>query len=600
MALPSGAEIWNGWKSFYFYCIVCLDHLRSLVLLLTVKPFTVKKEILFFFLSFFCLFYSHAQDLDAYTWSDAGSVTFQYPCWSPACSQLEKLTNTEVPPWILPGGWRSYFFVDGQDGAVGSSPLDMINNSAINIATTGVGPFLVTTPAGCPTSDQTWREHYYGVYSAQYINHPTAGPVSMGFVHAENIRMVGVSQPAADCGGAGWPTYGAFVCGAWTPNNQNTNWGQQYFTDIGPIVWPSMGYFLLNGQKCSLGCGCPSSIQAEDGYVYVFYKDMSGYRVLAYPGYPHDDPTYLVGEGRNGGIKVARAPINDALNPQAYKSFYEDGAGIHWNPSLPAGFTRDNTAAFLQTPGPQSSNVMDGYDYIRFSVAKVAGTNYYLGVGNYFDEADRWVDANGSHSTLKMALRYSYDLVHWFGKRIIDATHDWTTTHFDYPIFLSSDGWSNTTIAANDFYVVGTSPSHINNVVYKMHIYIPAPPPPPPPPPPTCYDDQGNQMFCPQSQKGQVTSAVAAILDESPGAAPGVYPNPGKGVYRLTYTLKDHVVTQLSVLDMTGRRLQAGPSMLRAPGRVTETVDISGQAKGVYLLELLVNGGKKTFKVVYE
>jgi hypothetical protein len=93
---------------------------------------------------------------------------------------------------------------------------------------------------------------------------------------------------------------------------------------------------------------------------------------------------------------------------------------------------------------------------------------------------------------------------------------------------------------------------------------------------------------------------TAMLLDESEGAAPGVYPNPGRGVYRLSYTLKDHIVTQLNVLDVTGRRLQAGPATLRAPGRVTETVNIAGQARGVYFLELMVNGGKKTFKVIYE
>ena len=54
------------------------------------------------------------------------------------------------------------------------------------------------------------------------------------------------------------------------------------------------------------------------------------------------------------------------------------------------------------------------------------------------------------------------------------------------------------------------------------------------------------------------------------------------------------------MLDVTDRRLQAGPATLRAPGRVTETVNIAGQARGVYFLELMVNGGKKTFKVIYE
>jgi len=77
-------------------------------------------------------------------------------------------------------------------------------------------------------------------------------------------------------------------------------------------------------------------------------------------------------------------------------------------------------------------------------------------------------------------------------------------------------------------------------------------------------------------------------------------PTPGHGLFQLTYTLKDHAITQLNVLDITGRQLQAGTTSMRGPGRYTETVNISGRAKGIYLLELLVNGGKKTFKVVYQ
>ena len=102
------------------------------------------------------------------------------------------------------------------------------------------------------------------------------------------------------------------------------------------------------------------------------------------------------------------------------------------------------------------------------------------------------------------------------------------------------------------------------------------------------------------AKNGQTMNGLAGTLDLSSAKAPAVYPNPGPGVYQLTYTLKDHAITQLCVLDMTGRRLQAGPTTMRGAGAVTESVDITGRAKGVYMLELTVNGGKKTFKVVYQ
>jgi hypothetical protein len=563
----------------------------------------MNKNLVFLTVLLCCGARLRAQDLNAYTVDPAGSVSFG--------GLVRQKVKTEAPPWTLAGGWHSYFFVDGINSYVGSSPLGMISNSLIDMTANGYGPVLATSPDGCTAENMfPWRRNYYGIWSAQNFYAPAAGSVvSMGFVHGENRSFVGTDTDPGNvpCETLDHDHYAAFVCGSWTPYTAASDWGIQYFTDLGPLVWPSTGYQLSNGEKSSLGVGGPSAIQADDGNMYLFYKDMSHYVVSGHPDFPWED-------GRHPGIKVARAPISDALNPQAYKSFYQDPAGNQfWNPSLPAGFTKDNTTAFFRTPGPLASNILDDYDYIRFSVAKVAGTNYYFGVGNYSDEADRWTDGNGSHPTLKTALLYSTDLVHWQGKRNIDATHDWTTTHFDYPIFLSSDGSSNTSIDPNDFYVIGTSPSTINSTVYRMHIYIPAPPPPPPPP--GCYDAQGNQIiccvddpangvYCPQSQKRKLANGMAAGLDASldagAGVAPYVFPNPGRGIFQLTYTLKDPASTQLNVVDLTGRVLLSGNTMMRSPGRYTESVNISGRAKGLYMLELLVNGGKKTFKVIYQ
>ena len=563
----------------------------------------MKRKLFFLLSASLCAGVSRAQDLNAYAVSTSGSVTF---------SHLGGNYKTENPPWTLAGGWHTYFFIDGIGGAAGSSPLSMTATSSIPISE---GPFTVASPDGCTAENMfPWRRNYYAITTAQYINHPTAGPIALGILHGENKSMVGTTQQAVDCNGygLGYPTYAAFVCGSWLPNTSATNWGQAYYSDLGAIVWPSSGYFLANGQKSSLGCGEPSSLQADDGYLYVFYKDMSHYRVPEYDRkdpvfhtviYHHpQDPDWPYEEGRMGGIKVARVPMADVLTPQAYKSFFQDAAGNQaWNPSLPAGFTKDNTTAFFRTPGPLASDIMQqpGCDYQRFSVAKVAGTNYYFGVGSYQDYNDLWVDGNGSHPRWKISLRYSYDLVHWFGNRVFVTANDWTGSNFNYPIFLSSDGWSNTSINPNDFYIIGT-PSNIASTVYKMHFYIPAPPPPPPPPPQICYDDLGRPVHCSDAVSGSTRNGLAATLEMSPAKAPAVYPNPGHGVYQLSYTLKDNAITQLCVLDVTGRRLQAGPTTMRGPGLVTESIDISRHAKGVYMLELTVNAGKKTFKIIYQ
>jgi hypothetical protein len=552
-----------------------------------------------------CMTSLYAQDLSKYTWYEATPVTFSYPCGTlsnilTGCSDLENLTKTEVPPWIIGGGWRTYFLVDGIHGAAASSPADMINNTEINFKDNGGDPVIVTSPIGCPSyGNNPWRQNYYAVYSAQYFNHPTLGPVSLGYIHAENRTMVGINQPAVSCSNDQFYGYGGFVCAGYSPNNQSTNWGQQYFTDLGPIIWPSMGYFLPNGQKCSGGVRHPSSIQADDGYIYVFYKDESNYVVQPYPGYA-GDPSFTVPEGHDGGNKVARVPVADALNPQAYQSFYEDALGNQsWNPSLPAGFNLQSYPAYLNTMGPQASDIMkDGYVYIRFSAAKVAGTNYYYGVGAYSDPA--------AGDSVKVCLRWSYDLVHWHDRVVINTAANWSATNFDYPIFLSTDGWSNTSIDPSDFYVVGTNNANkIDNVTHKIHVYIPPPPSTDPPPGngggTTCDDGHGNTVDCTTKiRQKQADELAGTILDMGDSRAPYVYPNPGHGMYTLNYTLKDHAITQLNVLDLTGRKVQTGATSMRAPGSYTETVNISGRAKGIYFLELLVNGGKKTFKVIYQ
>jgi hypothetical protein len=560
----------------------------------------MKKDLFLLVALLLCSILLPAQRIYEYTSPWTSMTTFSYSCtglddtWLSDCRNKEDLVKTEVPPWIIGGGWRTYFLVDGIGTTVASSPASITNSSVIDFHTNGGDPVRVTSLSGCPNGEP-WRLQYYCTYSAQYINHPAAGPVSLAFVEGENYRQVGVDHAPVDCDYRGWDGASGFVCGSWIQNTQSTNWGQQYFSnDMGPIVWPSTGYFNANGYKTSNGCANNSTIQADDGYLYVFYKDQS-----------HNEYGAQLGPGRQGGIKVARAPINDALNPKAYQSFYEDGSGIHWNPSLPHGFEKNFTYNYIVGAlGPQASLILDANrNYNRFSVAKVEGTNYYLGVGSYSTD----------DGYLVMVLKFSYDLLHWYGDREIDRAPI-AESQFNYPIFLREDGWTNTSINESSFFILGTDPNpNPTGSVYKKYFYIPTPPSPQPPAEPGgCIDQWNNPIPCPMCTDGQgrqidcgdhlrkATTGNAKELDNSKERAPFVYPNPGPGTFRLTYTLKGYAKTQLNVLDLTGRLIQTGTAASRTPGTYTETVNITTHAKGVYLLELMVNGKKQTFKVIYQ
>lgn len=173
------------------------------------------------------------------------------------------------------------------------------------------------------------------------------------------------------------------VCASWVPNNQQTHWGQRFFpNDMGPIAWPSTGYLQPNGVKASCGIGIPSSI-VYNGYVYVFFLDHGPYAGL--------NPSFE--EGRLGGIKVVRAPVNEALDPTAYTAYYRDSVGNDtWNPSLPVGFTKETMLDFLSTRGLKTTDLMGEELWVsaplRFSVAAVKNTGYFIGVESYSDLMD--------------------------------------------------------------------------------------------------------------------------------------------------------------------------------------------------------------------
>lgn len=537
-----------------------------------------------------CIVRTEAQypDLGRYKAASAGTVTFHYHCndWQgflQGCDFEAQKMKMEVPPWMIPGRWHSYFMVDGKNSYVCSTPADMAVNSDIDVKDDGVGPFDASTRSvgrggrGCNGRGRDWSRVYYAIYSAEYFRHPVEGAVSLGFLHGENKDVCDGendchntinTDPANVCPFKGdfWPRYNSFVCASWIPNTQATNWGQQYFSnELGPIVWPCTGYLQPDGVKATTGVNHPSSIQ-YNGYVYVFYHDAGPYSGLN----SHSE------EGRQEGIKVVRAPLSEALNPYAYQAYYRDPSGNeYWNPSLPEGFTKETMLDYLREKGPMTTDLMgdegnNQFGNLRFSVAQVRGKDYFIGVESYIDYAD-------GHK-YKTALRFSTDLVHWTDRgMVVDEASGFKASTMNYPIFLSGDGWSNSVVDENNFYILGTG-SEITNRVYKKHISL---------------SDAGLTPQVLIQRNGPIIAGGNGSMQVM-----SVSPNPGPGLFQLRYTLGDYAIIRVNVLDIMGRRLIRGVPAQRAPGAYTEEVDLGGFAGGVYLLELMTGKERQVVKVL--
>ncbi|RYY12785.1 MAG: hypothetical protein EOO04_33020 [Chitinophagaceae bacterium] len=377
--------------------------------------------------------FAQLPSLEAHTVSNITTVTFPY-----SKSAGKNKNKTEVPPWIIPGGLRSYFFVDGSDTYIWSSSSSLVHDKSLDLNNAD-GPSLASssyihTPGYHPELKiNNWKRNYHAIYSAEYIKHPVQGPVSLGFLHGENKNQVegksgnGYSnlyqntiQPNVTINTAnhetysggtpfieGWTAYNAMISAAWIGNNAGTNWGQQMFiNELGPIAWPSTGYITEDGVKCTSGLKHPSSI-VHDGYVYVFFSD----------GGPYGNNISWE-EGRLEGIKVVRAPLDQSLDPNAYKVYYKDSAALdNWLPALPGGFTKETMLDYVAVRGPRSTDVMNDdaglSQHIRFSVARVRGKNYFIGVEEYIDIADA--------KKFRVALRFSYDLVNWSDRSLVVA-----------------------------------------------------------------------------------------------------------------------------------------------------------------------------------
>lgn len=393
--------------------------------------------------------------------------------------------TSEAPPLVKPGGIRSYYL---------SNNFSRLYPFDFNLAADGITsmwfPGYNSTVTSTPltwwggyrypstNAEWQWKRNYNGITSQHSVNIPSRGNVVIAMVHGENknekITSGGTTYyfqnsvlpeqqliPHLESTYSGMKSNGkysdffgayfGFVGACFTDNTQNNSWGNAYHNELGPVVWPSNGYVTPQRTQASCGVRHPSSIVAN-GYIYTYYQD-----TRTAPDAP---------EGRKQGIKVIRVEVENSLNPNAYKVYYNGS----WIPSLPSGFTVANMMNYLTVQGPPSTVIdHDGLgdgDIVSFKVAKVRNTDWFLALeGGFY---------NGIG---KFYFRLSKDLVNWSPRlyTVIDATG----TSFEYggATFLDQYGLTNYEIDLHKFYVIGLSgeptngqPS-INRMCINMDIY---------------------------------------------------------------------------------------------------------------------------------
>lgn len=263
----------------------------------------------------------------------------------------------------------------------------------------------------------------------------------------------------------------------------------------GNPVKNSMGRFV--GVKAGSRGVMQPTLFLDTDYLYIYYIDSGGYD---YANPQLDDldafqevgmninnlPSWFNGVGRQGGVKVARAPIEDALNPLAYNVLFN---GAFDQPALPADFEKENRH-FLTEKGPKGDTLFSdsGWYYChgpmtgwvsknpevnQFSVVEIEGENYYLGVEESFGVLFR--PSFPDLSVVATFIRFSTDLISWSPPTLIHVTEPWTansdllyTRVYSVSDRHNIDGRDNNIIGTEVvsgntyavFYLVGTRCAH--------------------------------------------------------------------------------------------------------------------------------------------
>ena len=427
--------------------------------------------------------------LSTYTITQSGRLTFAYTnCFlNRSCYTKQAFTKTEIPPLVITeAGTQYYFLVDGRKSVLWSSAIQPGEKGSVDLKKGSTRPFTLTRPYIHEANFDpaklmfNWKRNYHAIYSGHLLYNAVGEKLFIGFCHGENKNEIttrtcteaigsqalqntiqpnmpiSCSDSATWSGGKpyrdGWDVYNGILSAVWIPvvgPPGDPNAISSTSTDIGPIAWPSMAYMTPDSIKTTAGLRHPSSILVGDS-IYIFYMEAGIYKGLT--------PSV---EGRQGGVKLLRVHKDSALSPHRYQTYYSSSKGgtDAWNPSLPPGFTKETMLQYATVKGPPSTDILDDDsrtgDVVRFSVAKVRGTDYFIGVEEY----RTWNDPS-----YHLALRTSTDLRHWSPRQTIYSAPSWEAFLYHYPTFSDTAGRTNTEVDADSFYIHGTGAVWGNSV----------------------------------------------------------------------------------------------------------------------------------------
>jgi hypothetical protein len=404
----------------------------------------------------------------------------------------------EVPPVIIGGHHRRILFggIESFNCVGGSNLIGPRSANAPTACVQVLGPVVDNrqNQKGFDRFDadraSPYTRNYNGVFAASLFWQPGVGPSMLTINHTENKGEI---KPYAGAGQGPFPNsistavqnltavgatgstchvetlgcYFAFVTIAWVPFNADTNWGLIPFADLGPIVWPSLGYISGDGtKKLANGPRHPHAL-TYNGYIYVFYIDHF---------YTNGrDGNHVLDRGeRRSGVKLIRAKFPH-VSPGEWRAYR--GGGFD-EPALPIGFQKDDPQ-FFKRAGPIATPLfVDRQDpnsgtseTESFAAARVNGLDLFIGAEVYQD----WQDEAPSQCPGKhrLALRFSKDLIHWSDRRDIYGCLDAREFAMHYATFIRHDSSTNEAIDLDDFYLVGTARKTAEIFEYRaIHLRI--------------------------------------------------------------------------------------------------------------------------------
>ena len=231
-------------------------------------------------------------------------------------------------------------------------------------------------------------------------------------------------------------TYFAFVTAMLIPVDRiGTDDFDAVEYDLGPVIWPSIPYVRRDGSSVN-GTVKHPSLFMEGKYLYLYYVEQ-------------------------GYLRVARAEIgNDGKITPFYKLVSDQFDSL----ALPAGFDKSKRS-FLEQATARGDDILGESGTIRFSVAKLEGTPYYIGIQ---ESATFWPQ-------VKTKLHLSKDLVNWSAGVEIPSMSgmSYSDSYYHYPVFGNEEGTSQKSIHPAAFYVYSIYGSSTGqNRLYRTKLSI--------------------------------------------------------------------------------------------------------------------------------